>query len=279
MGERQWVHAMEFYKSIVAYDGTDFQGFQRQAPGIRTIQGELERALLVLGWQEHSLKAAGRTDAGVHALGQLISYALNWRAGPEALTRALNANLPKDISVWQTECTNEDFHPRFSALRRRYQYAIFYNLNRDPLRERYAWRVWPEPAMKKMAEAANCLLGRHDFRAFGSPPIQGGHTIREISDVSWRQEGDRSYFKIEADSFLHKMVRRLVALIVSIGLGQAEQEQISFLVDHPSQRWEGAIAPPNGLCLETVIYPLQRMEDVFDGEKKIRGHFGSEDVI
>jgi tRNA pseudouridine38-40 synthase len=245
---------MDFYKSIVAYDGTDFQGFQRQAPEIRTVQGELERALTILGWQEASIKAAGRTDAGVHAIGQVISYAFIWRAGEEALTRALNANLPKDISIWKTEHMDEDFHPRFSALRRRYRYAIFYNANRDPLRERYAWRIWPEPSMGEMVEAAKHLLGRHDFRAFGSPPIQGGHTIKEISDASWRQEGDRSYFGIEADSFLHKMIRRLVALIVDIGLGRAAQEEMNALIDHPSCRREGAIAPPNGLCLEAVIY-------------------------
>lgn len=255
MGERPWVHAMEYCKSIVAYDGTDFMGFQRQGAHRRTVQGELERALRAIGWQEPSLKAAGRTDAGVHARGQVIGYALHWRAGTEALTRALNANLPKDISVRHTEWVEERFHPRFSAVGRRYQYVIFYNPIRDPLRERYAWRVWPEACMKGMHEAAQALLGRHDFRAFGAPPKEGGHTIREISHVVWKREGDQMQLKIEADSFLHKMVRRLVAAMVGIGQNQVLLEEMIALIDRPEQRWQGAIAPPQGLCLEEVTYP------------------------
>lgn len=245
---------MQTYKSIIAYDGTEFRGFQRQAEGVRTVQGELENALRVIGWSESSLRAAGRTDAGVHARGQVISFCLEWRADLEGLSKALNANLPFDIGVGRTEIVAEEFHPRFSARRREYQYSLYNAPFRAPLRDRYSWRVWPEPDVERLNSAAECLIGRRDFAAFGQAPVEGGHTIREVIRAEWiLSEGDLS-FTIVADAFLYHMVRRVVAAMISIGTGRGELVDFKKMLEDPTRRWEGAIAPPNGLSLEGVYY-------------------------
>jgi tRNA pseudouridine38-40 synthase len=245
---------MDIYKSIIAYDGTEFRGFQRQAEDFRTVQGELERGLRRIGWKEGSIRAAGRTDAGVHAKGQVVSYALDWRSQTSDLTRALNANLPVDIAVWNTEIVDADFHPRFSARSRCYRYALIFAENRDPLKERYAWRVWPVPNDETMIELAGWIVGRHDFGAFGSAPIQAGHTVREIYRAEWIQDTEGMFFDITANAFLYKMVRRLVAAMIEIGHRPDRKGSFMEMVRDPSNRWEGKIAPPNGLCLEAVIY-------------------------
>ena len=245
---------MVTYKSIIAYDGTDFQGFQRQAEGLRTVQGVIENALRDLGWQERSITAAGRTDAGVHARGQVIAFALDWRHEINSLSRALNANLPDDVAVRQTEVAPQGFHPRFSAKVRRYSYTVICAPMRDPLRERYAWRIWPEPKLDAMETAATMLVGRYDFAAFGQAPSSDGHTIREVFRAHWSRKRDVIAFEIEANAFLHHMVRRLVGALTEIGSGRVDADEIRALIDDPQLRWQGKIAAAQGLCLETVIY-------------------------
>ncbi len=245
---------MQTYKSIIAYDGTEFKGFQRQAEGVRTVQGELENALRVLGWSESSLKAAGRTDAGVHARGQVISFCLAWRADLESLSKALNANLPFEIAVGRTEIVAEEFHPRFSARRREYQYSLYCAPFRAPLRDRYSWKVWPEPDVERLHSAAECLIGRRDFAAFGHAPIEGGHTIREVIEAEWTLSERDLSFTIVADAFLYHMVRRVTAAMIGIGTGREELSDFKKMLEDPTRRWDGAIAPPNGLSLEAVYY-------------------------
>ncbi|HEY45856.1 MAG: hypothetical protein AMJ88_07520 [Anaerolineae bacterium SM23_ 63] len=245
---------MATYKSIIAYDGTDFQGFQRQTEGLRTVQGVMENALHGLGWQERSITAAGRTDAGVHARGQVITFALDWRHQINSLTRALNANLPPDVAVRQTEIAPQGFHPRFSAQVRRYSYTLISAPVRDPLRERFAWRTWPEPELDAMEAAATMLVGRFDFGAFGQAPSSDGHTIREVFRAQWRRKRDVIVFEIEANAFLHHMVRRLVGAMIEVGSGRANANEIRALLDDPKLRWEGRLAAARGLCLEAVIY-------------------------
>jgi tRNA pseudouridine38-40 synthase len=245
---------MEYYKSLVAYDGTEFHGFQRQAEGTRTVQGELEKALQTLGWVESSLKAAGRTDAGVHARGQVIAYCLEWRADEDDLCNALNANLPADIAVWRTETVTEGFHPRFSALGRKYAYSIYCTPVRAPLRDRYSWRIWPEPDYERLEQAGKSIIGKRDFAAFGQAPIEGGHTIREVRKAIWSSNDGELLFEIEADAFLYHMVRRTVAAMISVGLGRVETKAFQEILADPTTRWEGSIAPPNGLSLERVSY-------------------------
>ncbi len=242
------------YKSIVAYDGTAFEGFQRQAGGIRTVQSELESALREIGWRGRSLLAAGRTDRGVHAEGQVISFELDWGHGMGDLTRALNAYLPLDVAVRQTELAPEDFHPRFSAKGRRYRYAFFIDPIRQPLAERYALRLKQAPVLDRMQLAAENLIGERDYRVFGPAPRQDGSTVRTIFDATWYAEGNGLTFTIEANAFLKHMVRRITAILLEIGLGRVSLEEFTTLLETPGARWEGALAPACGLCLTGVRY-------------------------
>ncbi len=245
---------MELYKSIIAYDGTEFRGFQRQAQGIRTVQAVVEDALRNVGWQERSIMAAGRTDAGVHARGQVIAFELAWQHEATRLTQALNANLPSDVAVRLTNVAPPGFHPRFSAKRRCYRYTLITSPVRDPLGERYAWRIWPEPKLDAMEAAAATLVGRWDFVAFGRAPIPDGHTVRQVFRAHWRQEREVLVFEIEADAFLYHMVRRLVAAMLDVGAGRLSAHDLQVLLEDPELRWEGQVAAAQGLCLEAVSY-------------------------
>ena len=161
---------MEHYQIILAYDGTDFFGSQRQAKSRRTVQGELENALCKMGWAGSSVLMAGRTDAGVHASGQVASFKFDWKHSLEDLTNALNANLSADMAVNQTNIAPADFHPRFDATARLYRYRLFYQRQRDPLRERYAWRVHSALDGEMLHSLAALLPGKFNFAAFGPPP-------------------------------------------------------------------------------------------------------------
>ena len=156
---------MAHYQVILSYDGTDFLGFQRQSDA-RTVQGVVEYALDQIGWQGQRILAAGRTDTGVHASGQVIAFDLNWAHSDADLQRALNANLPNDVAVKEINIVDESFHPRYNALARQYQYQIICKEYRQPLEERYAWRVWPRLNLDLMRAGAQLILGTHDFAAF-----------------------------------------------------------------------------------------------------------------
>ncbi len=260
---------MELYKSIVAYDGTDFSGFQRQGAGERTVQGELEHALRELAWEGASLKAAGRTDAGVHAAGQVISYRLRWRHAPDQLTAALNARLPADLAIRHTERAPNGFDPRRSALRRTYRYRLWLDPTPDPLRERYAWRIWPQPDLEAMQSAGSALLGRRDFGALGQAPNKGRHTVRSLTKVEWARSERMLSLVVQADAFLRNMARRLVAILLEVGWGRMDSSQLNVTVADPSHVWDGGLAPAHGLCLERVHY-----EDAEDWSDR-----GAEDLL
>jgi tRNA pseudouridine38-40 synthase len=243
------------YQSILAYDGTDFLGFQRLAGSKRTVQAEVEAALRRLGWRERSLRAAGRTDAGVHARGQVVSFDLDWSRPAERLQQALNASLPADIAVRSVEPAPPGFHPRFSAQRRRYNYRLLISAERDPLRDRYCWNVWPAPDVGRLEELAGLISGRRDFGAFGRSPAGTANTVRQVFHAGWTPapDGER-VFRIEADAFLFHMVRRLVGAMVQVGRGRRGPEEFQLSIQDPRRRWQGGLAPARGLCLEAVVY-------------------------
>ncbi|HSR49079.1 MAG TPA: tRNA pseudouridine(38-40) synthase TruA [Anaerolineales bacterium] len=242
---------MADYQSILAYDGTEFAGFQRQR-GRRTVQGEVEQALGRLGWKERSLRAAGRTDTGVHATGQVFAFRLSWSRSVDGLTGALNAHLPSDASVLQTQEAPAGFHPRYAARWRRYRYRLVASAVRQPLRERYAWRVWPTPDFRAMQLAARALIGEHDFGGFGTAPRADGHTVRMVYRADWEQAGDETAFVIEANAFLYRMVRRLVGALVAVGQGTETPTSFAARIDDRADGWQGKLAPARGLCLEAV---------------------------
>jgi tRNA pseudouridine38-40 synthase len=248
------------YKSIVAYDGTDFHGSQRQKKDVRTVQSVLESALRKLGWDDGSILVAGRTDAGVHAGGQVIGFRLMWKHSPDTLCAALNSYLPRDAAVRETMRVSEDFHPRFSALKRCYSYTVFVGRSREPLHERYAWRLAHVPDLQALNSASALMLGEHDFGAFGTSPTSGGTTVRTVFSSMWRQRGEMLRFEIVANAFLYRMVRRIVAATLEVALGRERESSIRRLIDDPSVRWETRLAPARGLVLEQVEYPSDEDE-------------------
>lgn len=250
---------MERYQVILAYDGKPFQGFQRQGrypEEVLTVQGVFEAVLRQLGWQGSSILAAGRTDTGVHAVGQVVTFDLEWKHTLDDLVKALNAHLPPELGVQQVQVVPPDFHPRFDAVARSYRYTIYHQPGRDPLRERYAWRVWPPIGMEHLQQAASFLLGRHDFAAFGTPPRAAGSTIRTVQQTEWLKEDDQLRFFVTADAFLYHMVRRMVYVQVAVAQGRLELPALLRAIENP----EGAasllpgLAPPHGLVLTNVCY-------------------------
>jgi tRNA pseudouridine38-40 synthase len=241
------------YQVILSYDGTEFKGFQRQRRKTRTVQVVVEDALRKLGWQGKSILAAGRTDTGVHAAGQVIAFDLDWAHAPIDLQRALNANLPMEVSALAVFPAASRFHPRYDAAWREYRYLVYCQEARHPLLERYAWRVWPAIELEKLRQAARLLAGQHDFAAFGTPPRAGSSTMRTIYQAAWEEAQPYFVFAIRADAFLYHMVRRLVMLQVRIGQGLLPVEQFQSSLEPGAAPVQG-LAPAQGLCLMEVYY-------------------------
>ncbi len=259
------------YRATVAYDGTGYSGFQIQVAR-PTIQGALEKALLQASRQAVRVQGAGRTDAGVHARGQVISFTSAWRHGPAVLQRALNALLPEDIAVADLAQAPASFHARYSAWRRLYVYTVVENAWRLPLLERYAHRVPGPLRLDAMDEAARALEGVHDFAAFGQP-TQGPGTVRHVWLARWEQcapsvGGGRAdwqapcyQFRIEANGFLRGMVRRIVGTLLEVGSGtRSVSGFVDTLMRADIARAAPAV-PPCGLCLWSVTYPPETAQD------------------
>ena len=240
------------YKVILSYNGTAFAGFQRQL-NERTVQGEFEASLRQIGWTGKSIHAAGRTDAGVHARGQVVSFGLEWEHTPGDLVKALNYYLPQDVAVQEASEASPGFHPRYDAKSRRYRYSVICQPERDPLRETFAWRVWPEVQVDRMNAAAADLIGAHDFAAFGSPTSESGVTIREVFSAKWQKAGDVYQFDITANAFLYHMVRRITFTLVKVGQGEAPETLIADGLRSGELPLTG-LAPAEGLVLEEVRY-------------------------
>jgi tRNA pseudouridine38-40 synthase len=221
----------------------------------------VENCLRSLGWQGKSILAAGRTDSGVHASGQVIAFDLDWNHPVDELHNALNALLPQDISAREVHMAEAGFHPRYAALARTYRYRIYSQAVRDPLVEPFAWRVWPAPDLQALQRATGRILGWHDFAAFGSPLRKGGSTLRTVLRAEWAEDGDRLAFEICADAFLYRMVRRLVFALVQVGLGRLDEAEITRCLDDPASSAIQGLAPPQGLTLLRVDYPLSGKND------------------
>lgn len=246
---------MERYKLILAYDGSAYSGSQRQTR-CRTVQAELEKALRSLGWKSESVLMAGRTDAGVHAAGQVAAFDFEWRHGGDTLRDALNARLPADVAVQSVEKAPADFHPRFDATSRRYRYRIYCQAVRDPLREQMAWQVWPPVDARDLSESAGLFVGSHDFSAFGSASRRDGSTRRTVVLSKWAQTTDEFQFEIMADAFLYRMVRRLVFVQVAVSQGRSSRTAVIEALRAPARGKDlpAGLAPAHGLVLVEVKY-------------------------
>jgi tRNA pseudouridine38-40 synthase len=245
---------MARYKIELAYDGTDFSGFQRQQ-GAATVQEAVEVALRQIGWSGAGILAAGRTDAGVHAAGQVIAFDLSWGHTEADLQAALNANLPPAVSARAVHRADDQFHPRYDAAARQYVYTVVCQPIRNPLLERFAWRQWPALDLEKLQAAAEPLLGIHDFRGFGRALKLGGSTTREVLQTVWARAGETFRFSIRANAFLYHMVRRIVYALVLVSKEAGGPERIRGILERPDEHPIQGLAPAQGLVLDRVFYP------------------------
>jgi len=245
---------MRTLKLTLAYDGTRFVGWQRQAEG-ESIQGLLEDALARFEGSPVTVHGAGRTDAGVHALGQVASVRVTCSHDVATLTRALNARLPEDVRVLSVEEAPPDFHARFSAKSKSYRYMIRNASIALPFERAYVWHL-PEPLnVDAMQRAAALLVGTHDFAAFQSAGTETPGSVRTIlrSGILQCEPSSLSY-QVTGEGFLRHMVRALTGTIVEIGRGWREPDSITSLLAGGRRSDAGATAPPHGLFLVSVDY-------------------------
>lgn len=244
---------MNRYKALVSYDGTEFEGFQKQAPSHRTVQEEIEKGLSVIFNSTIPIIGAGRTDSGVHATGQVISFQSFWKHSDDALKNALNANLPEDIAILKIEQIHTHFHPRFDAKRRTYEYFIYNSPIRHPLYRQRSWRVSKPLNLAKMNEAASYLTGEHDFATFGQPP-QGTKTVRAVFQAEWGEQFPYIKFTIAANAFLYRMVRSIVGSLKCVGEEIWTVDQFVAAFEASDRSLCGPVAPPQGVYLVSVEY-------------------------
>jgi tRNA pseudouridine38-40 synthase len=252
------------FKFTLAYDGTDFVGWQRQASG-RSVQALLEEALSRIEGAPVAIVGAGRTDAGVHALGQVASATLSHRIGAAALRRALNATLPPDLRVLEVEPKAAAFNARYAARSKRYRYHIVCDEIIGPFDRRFAWHVSGPLDLAAMRGAARRLEGRHDFLAFQSTSGRAVRTVRTImcsrltaSPVS--EGGTEIIYDVTGDGFLRHMVRVMVGTLIEIGRGRLNADEIDEIIASRDRRQAGPTAPAHGLFLVEVAYgPDQEM--------------------
>ena len=244
---------MRTLKLLLEYDGTGFSGWQVQ-PGKRTIQGDIEKVLAKLLGEKVAVIGSGRTDAGVHARGQVASFQTASQRSPEVILRALNAGGDRDIAVREVVDLGEDseFHARFSAKSRIYEYRIIQG--RSPLRRRYAWEVTYSLDLARMKQAAKCLVGKHDFTSFSSVRAEAKTRICIVKNAGWHEDREGLVFRIEADRFLQAMVRSLVGTMVDIGRGRFKPNEMRGILAARDRSLAGKTAPAHGLCLVQVNY-------------------------
>lgn len=239
----------------VQYDGSGFRGWQTQQPGTRTVQTVLEQALSKVANHPIRLVCAGRTDAGVHGVGQVAHFDATAIRSERAWVLGGNAHLPLDISLnWARE-TSEDFHARFSALARRYRYVILNRPQRSALwRQRATWHYRLLDA-ELMQRAGQALIGEHDFSSFRAAECQARHPIRDIHEITVRRHGDSVVLDVVANAFLHHMVRNIAGVLMTIGAGDRPVEWAQEVLERRDRTQAGVTAPAEGLYLLAVRYP------------------------
>lgn len=246
---------MRNLKLIVSYDGTEFQGWQTQ-PNARTVQETLEQAIASITQEERvRVNASGRTDAGVHAYGQVVNVYTATRLDLPSLMKAINAKLPADVAVRDCVEAPQAFCANRDAIRKRYRYVVNDGRVPDPLMRRYAWQPRRILNAELMHEASQPLLGRHDFRSFETNWPNRLTSIRTITDISVQRVDHTIRVEVEADGFLYNMVRSIVGTLYQIGRGYWPEGQVQAILQAQDRRQAGPTAPPQGLFLMHVTYP------------------------
>jgi tRNA pseudouridine38-40 synthase len=241
------------YKLVIEYDGSNLHGWQVQ-PGVPSVQGNIEEALSILFKQRPSVIGAGRTDAGVHARGQVAHFKTDFAVQPRRLRRSLNGILPASIRILDVIRAEDDFHARYSAVRRRYRYYV--STEPRALEAHVRLFVRPVPDFDVMNQAAAHIVGRRDFSSFCRTGSETENRVCDVIGAEWIAEsrpGDW-FFEIEADRFLHGMVRTIVGTLLLVGHGRTRPDDLPKILDSKDRRSAGPTAPPRGLVLEWVGY-------------------------
>lgn len=242
---------MTRYRLDLGYDGSHFHGYARQN-GLRTVQGELERALSTVIGDEIDSSVAGRTDAGVHARGQVVSFDTDLTVDATVM-RSLNGILGPEVAIISIMPADEDFHARFSARWRQYRYAIDTNPAGDPLQRHRVWHVGRKLDREAMDLAAYQFLGEHDFSSF-CRLVEGSSNMRQVLDIGWEHEGGSSDLWIRANAFCQQMVRSIVGYCYDVGRGFSKAEDTAAVIAAGDRSAVATVAPPHGLTLWEVGY-------------------------
>ena len=240
-------------KLTIAYDGTEYRGWQLQKNG-NTVQAELEKAIENVLGSHRRVHSSSRTDAGVHAKGQVAHFSSPVEIPGEKIPGALNGFLPKDISVVKAEYVADNFHSRFDAKSKHYRYYMITGRERDPFRERYSWRVPYKINDKAMKEAAKVLVGKHDFRSFQASDKKERSSVRTVSRLELSRKQGFLLLDIEADGFLYNMVRNITGTLVDFGRGYCSNGEMQKILRSRDRARSGPTAPAAGLFLLEVRY-------------------------
>jgi tRNA pseudouridine38-40 synthase len=241
----------------VEYDGSHFCGWQSQKEALPTVQGSLEAGLSRVADAEVKIICAGRTDSGVHGRGQVIHFDTDSERSERSWVLGTNANISKAISVLWAQPVNEDFHARFSALRRRYRYVIANRFVRPTFAaKRVSWEHRPLDE-QRMQQAARHLVGRHDFNAYRAVACQAHSPVREVTQLQVQRQDDLVIIDIEANAFLHHMVRNIAGVLMTIGAGEQEVDWSRQVLETRDRTQGGITAPPSGLYFMAVDYPAE----------------------
>ncbi len=238
----------------IEYDGTSYNGWQRQKSGLG-VQQRLEEALSLVADEPIDVTCAGRTDTGVHASGQVVHFDTVAERSDRGWLLGANSNLPDDISVSWVRRVDDDFHARFSATGRSYRYRILNRLQRSALHRQRAWWVHQPLDETRMNEAAQRLVGEHDFSAFRAAGCQAGSATREVTHIGLTRDGDWITLQISANAFLMHMVRNITGTLAAIGQGEQPIEWVTEVLESGDRTVGGVTAPPQGLTLVAVEYP------------------------
>jgi tRNA pseudouridine38-40 synthase len=244
---------MRNLKLIITYDGTDFSGWQRQ-PDRRTVQQVLEEAIGRLTGVEAPTNASGRTDAGVHALGQVVHFYTVSKHPTEVFVKALNAILPPDVRVKEACEMSQAFHATLDARSKMYRYVIDNSPIADPFQLRYAYHVYLPLDVEAMNRAARALVGRHDFHSFETNWPNRTSSVRTIYRVEVIRHEHQVWIEVEADGFLYNMVRAITGTLVQVGIGRWPEAKVAEALNAEDRREAGPTAPPQGLYLVKVRY-------------------------
>ncbi len=244
---------MPTIKLIIEYDGADYAGWQRQ-PNRPTIQEALESAILRMTQTPTSVIGAGRTDAGVHALGQIASFRTARQFSEQEWLRGLNGLLPDNIGVREVQQVQDDFHARYSALGKLYEYRLLNRLERSALDRNRAWHIRKRLDIAAMRDAACALLGRHDFSSFQGSPTDNENPVCDLQRLDISQDQDLISLQVYADRFLKQMVRAIVGTLVEVGLGKRSSGSVKDVLNAHDRSTAGQTAPPHGLYLVRVDY-------------------------